>query len=410
MKTAILSIGTEILFGETVNTNVLYLTRAIHDTGNEVIYHITAGDNNERIHRALDAAFKDCDAVIATGGLGPTGDDITRTSFAEYFDIPLKRDEKTEKDICEFLNSRNIQPTSNNMKQALIPAGATIFHNGTGTAPGFMIEKDGKILISLPGPPAEMKGMFETSLAPVLCGFSKGRVITKTIRTLGIAESNLEAKIMDLVKGQKYPTIGTYAKKGECTIRLASMHEDEEESVKAIEDLSNKIRERLEGYVTIEGDIPLPEYVIGMLIERGITVSSAESCTGGNFAGLFTSIAGASRVFNRGYVTYSNEAKVEDLGVNEEVINKYGAVSTQVCREMAEAVYRKTNSDVCVSVTGVAGPSVSKKPPGLIYIGVCYKGNTEVFELNTHSAKRNVNRRAAVLHMYKYIYEAIGRD
>lgn len=410
MKTAILSIGTEILFGETVNTNVLYLTRAIHDTGNEVIYHITAGDNNERIHRALDAAFKDCDAVIATGGLGPTGDDITRTSFAEYFDIPLKRDEKTEKDICEFLNSRNIQPTSNNMKQALIPAGATIFHNGTGTAPGFMIEKDGKILISLPGPPAEMKGMFETSLAPVLCGFSKGRVITKTIRTLGIAESNLEAKIMDLVKGQKDPTIGTYAKKGECTIRLASMHEDEEESVKAIEDLSNKIRERLSGYVTIEGDIPLPEYVIGMLIERGITVSSAESCTGGNFAGLFTSIAGASRVFNRGYVTYSNEAKVEDLGVNEEVINKYGAVSTQVCREMAEAVYRKTNSDVCVSVTGVAGPSVSKKPPGLIYIGVCYKGNTEVFELNTHSAKRNVNRRAAVLHMYKYIYEAIGRD
>lgn len=410
MKTAILSIGTEILFGETVNTNVLYLTRAIHDTGNEVIYHITAGDNNERIHRALDAAFKDCDAVIATGGLGPTGDDITRTSFAEYFDIPLKRDEKTEKDICEFLNSRNIQPTSNNMKQALIPAGATIFHNGTGTAPGFMIEKDGKILISLPGPPAEMKGMFETSLAPVLCGFSKGRVITKTIRTLGIAESNLEAKIMDLVKGQKDPTIGTYAKKGECTIRLASMHEDEEESVKAIEDLSNKIRERLEGYVTIEGDIPLPEYVIGMLIERGITVSSAESCTGGNFAGLFTSIAGASRVFNRGYVTYSNEAKVEDLGVKEEVINKYGAVSTQVCREMAEAVYRKTNSDVCVSVTGVAGPSVSKKPPGLIYIGVCYKGNTEVFELNTHSAKRNVNRRAAVLHMYKYIYEAIGRD
>ena len=140
------------------------------------------------------------------------------------------------------------------------------------------------------------------------------------------------------------------------------MHEDEEESVKAIEDLSNKIRERLSGYVTIEGDIPLPEYVIGMLIERGITVSSAESCTGGNFAGLFTSIAGASRVFNRGYVTYSNEAKVEDLGVNEEVINKYGAVSTQVCREMAEAVYRKTNSDVCVSVTGVAGPSVSKKP------------------------------------------------
>lgn len=410
MKTAILSIGTEILFGETVNTNVLYLTRAIHDTGNEVIYHITAGDNNERIHRALDAAFKDCDAVIATGGLGPTGDDITRTSFAEYFDIPLKRDEKTEKDICEFLNSRNIQPTSNNMKQALIPAGATIFHNGTGTAPGFMIEKDGKILISLPGPPAEMKGMFETSLAPVLCGFSKGRVITKTIRTLGIAESNLEVKIMDLVKGQKDPTIGTYAKKGECTIRLASMHEDEEESVKAIEDLSNKIRERLEGYVTIEGDIPLPEYVIGMLIERGITVSSAESCTGGNFAGLFTSIAGASRVFNRGYVTYSNEAKVEDLGVNEEVINKYGAVSTQVCREMAEAVYRKTNSDVCVSVTGVAGPRVSKKPPGLIYIGVCYKGNTKVFELNTHSAKRNVNRRAAVLHMYKYIYEAIGRD
>lgn len=410
MKTAILSIGTEILFGETVNTNVLYLTRAIHDTGNEVIYHITAGDNNERIHRALDAAFKDCDAVIATGGLGPTGDDITRTSFAEYFDIPLKRDEKTEKDICEFLNSRNIQPTSNNMKQALIPAGATIFHNGTGTAPGFMIEKDGKILISLPGPPAEMKGMFETSLAPVLCGFSKGRVITKTIRTLGIAESNLEAKIMDLVKGQKDPTIGTYAKKGECTIRLASMHEDEEESVKAIEDLSNKIRERLEGYVTIEGDIPLPEYVIGMLIERGITVSSAESCTGGNFAGLFTSIAGASRVFNRGYVTYSNEAKVEDLGVNEEVINKYGAVSTQVCREMAEAVYRKTNSDVCVSVTGVAGPSVSKKPPGLIYIGVCYKGNTEVFELNTHSAKRNVNRRAAVLHMYKYIYEAAVCD
>lgn len=410
MKTAILSIGTEILFGETVNTNVLYLTRAIHDTGNEVIYHITAGDNNERIHRALDAAFKDCDAVIATGGLGPTGDDITRTSFAEYFDIPLKRDEKTEKDICEFLNSRNIQPTSNNMKQALIPAGATIFHNGTGTAPGFMIEKDGKILISLPGPPAEMKGMFETSLAPVLCGFSKGRVITKTIRTLGIAESNLEAKIMDLVKGQKDPTIGTYAKKGECTIRLASMHEDEEESVKAIEDLSKKIEDRLSGYVTIEGDIPLPEYVIGMLIERGITVSSAESCTGGNFAGLFTSIAGASRVFNRGYVTYSNEAKVEDLGVNEEVINKYGAVSTQVCREMAEAVYRKTNSDVCVSVTGVAGPSVSKKPPGLIYIGVCYKGNTEVFELNTHSAKRNVNRRAAVLHMYKYIYEAIGRD
>lgn len=410
MKTAILSIGTEILFGETVNTNVLYLTRAIHDTGNEVIYHITAGDNNERIHRALDAAFKDCDAVIATGGLGPTGDDITRTSFAEYFDIPLKRDEKTEKDICEFLNSRNIQPTSNNMKQALIPAGATIFHNGTGTAPGFMIEKDGKILISLPGPPAEMKGMFETSLAPVLCGFSKGRVITKTIRTLGIAESNLEAKIMDLVKGQNDPTIGTYAKKGECTIRLASMHEDEEESVKAIEDLSNKIRERIEGYVTIEGDISLPEYVIGMLIERGITVSSAESCTGGNFAGLFTSIAGASRVFNRGYVTYSNEAKVEDLGVNEEVINKYGAVSTQVCREMAEAVYRKTNSDVCVSVTGVAGPRVSKKPPGLIYIGVCYKGNTEVFELNTHSAKRNVNRRAAVLHMYKYIYEAAVCD
>ena len=405
MKTAILSIGTEILFGETINTNVLYLTRAIHGTGNEVIYHITVGDNNERIHRALDTVFKDCDAVIATGGLGPTGDDITRTSFAEYFDLPLKRDEKTENDICEFLNSRKIQPTSNNMKQALIPSGATIFYNGVGTAPGFMIEKDGKILISLPGPPAEMRGMFENSLSPVLCKFSKGRVVTRTIRTLGIAESNLESKILDLVEGQKDPTIGIYAKKGECTIRLASMHENEEDSIKALNDLSDRIKERLSGYVTIEGDVPLPEYVIELLINKGITVSSAESCTGGNFAGLFTSVAGASKVFNRGFVTYSNEAKVEDLGVDAETIKRYGAVSTQVCKEMAEAVYAKTRSDVCVSVTGVAGPDFCKKPPGLIYIGVHYKGNTEVFELNTHSAKRNVNRRAAVLHMYKYIYE-----
>ena len=251
----------------------------------------------------------------------------------------------------------------------------------------------------------EMRGMFENSLFPVLCKFSKGRVVTRTIRTLGIAESNLESKIMDLVEGQKDPTIGTYAKKGECTIRLASMHENEEDSIKALNDLSDRIKERLSGYVTIEGDVPLPEYVIELLINKGITVSSAESCTGGNFAGLFTSVAGASKVFNRGFVTYSNEAKVEDLGVDAETIKRYGAVSTQVCKEMAEAVYAKTRSDVCVSVTGVAGPDFCKKPPGLIYIGVHYRGNTEVFELNTHSAKRNVNRRAAVLHMYKYIYE-----
>ena len=409
MKTTILSIGTELLFGQITNTNTVYLSQKLNMLGYDVMYHYTVGDNPERVRDMIRLAFQDCDLVITTGGLGPTQDDLTKEMVCQVMGDELVMMDEVMSELESYFEKLGRPMTENNKKQAYVPSRAEVFINHEGSAPGFALEKDGKYVICMPGPPREMTSMFEDSVMPYLQSMSEDVIYYRMLRAFGIGESALETKLLDLIDDQTDPTLATYAKEGECSLRIASKRKTEAEAREAVDEMVEKVKERVGEFIYSCDDEELVQVVCRKLMEKGLTLSSAESCTGGKFAAAVTDIPGISAVFQRGLVTYSNQAKMDELGVKAETLEKYGAVSEETAMEMVEGLRRVSGSDVCVSVTGIAGPGGGSdaKPVGLVYIGFVYGDKKLCRKLQTGDDSRQWNRQYSLLSMLDIINKNI---
>lgn len=410
MKTAILTVGTEILFGQIVNTNAAYLSRELNNLGFDVMYHYSVGDNPKRLLELIHLAFRDCDMIITTGGLGPTQDDLTKETIAKAMGERIVVSDMAMEALKSHYRKSERPMTENNLKQAYMPESAEVLPNDQGTAPGFWLEKDGKIIVSMPGPPREMTNMFSKEVMPRLRSLQDSVIHYRILRTFGLGESKMETVLLPLIDEQTDPTIATYAKEGECSLRIASKRATLQEAKKAVDDMSQRVMDIIGEYVYSQDNEDLKDVVGRLLISKNITVSCAESCTGGLFAGTLTDIPGISCVFDRGIVTYSNKAKMEELGVKEDTLETFGAVSSQTAAEMAQGLAEKTGSDLCISVTGIAGPDGGslQKPVGTAYVGIRWKGNTEIIKIQRRNVNRKWNRNYAVLSMLYEIYKRIS--
>ena len=413
MKAAILTVGTEILFGEITNTNTVYLSRRLNDIGIDVMYHYTVGDNPKRLAEMIETSLKDCDIVITTGGLGPTQDDMTKEIACQVMGDELVMHD----DILDFIKNRlmayKAEISENNFKQALLPSRCRVFFNDAGTAPGFALEKEGQWIACLPGPPKEMTRMFERSVVTWLEELTEGSLVYKEIRTFGIGESDLETALLPVIDGQTDPTVATYAKDGECAVRVASKRKTREEAEAAVAEMIEKVRSYVGEYIYSTDGEEYPLVVGNKLMSSGLTIAAAESCTGGMFGAALTDIAGISAVFDRSLVTYSNQAKIDELGVKPETLEKYGAVSEETAIEMADGVRLKSGTDIGISVTGIAGPGgeTEDKHVGLVYVGLSLGercgGKTICRKIDRRLKERQRNRRHAVLTMFDMIYRNI---
>lgn len=383
MRAEILAVGTEILLGNIVNTNAQYIANKLAELGIEVYHHSVVGDNQERLKEAYDLAFKRSDLVITTGGLGPTKDDLTKEVAFEYFGKEVVLYENLLKDIENFFKKINMPMGENNKKQAMFPKDVIIMPNNNGTAPGCIIEEGNKILAVLPGPPREMKAMFEESLVPYLMRFQDSVLVSKTLRIMGVGESKVAEIVDDILENSKNPTVAPYAKEGEVTLRITAKAKGKEEGNRLIAPVEREIRNRLGSAVYGEGDSTLEEVLGKMLVENNLTIATAESCTGGLLAGSIINYPGISSVFKEGFVTYTNESKVERINVCKETLSKFGAVSSETAAEMAEGIAKVAGTDIGLSTTGIAGPGggTEEKPVGLVYVGLYIKGEVKTKEL-----------------------------
>lgn len=389
----IISVGTEILLGDILNTDAQYLSIELARLGISVIHQSTVGDNRERLLAQLDEAAKRSDIIILSGGLGPTPDDLTKEVCCEFFGKEMHLHEPTVEKIKRYFSSKGMEMAQSNLKQAMLPKDCVIFPNDNGTAPGMAIEKDGVHILVLPGPPRELKPMFKKCALPYLRQFSDRIIVSHNIRTFGIGESAMAEKVNDLFDSEN-PTVAPYAKDGEALLRVTAMAENEADAEKLCEPVINEIKARLDGYVYGIDYTGIEQIVVKMLRENKLKVATAESCTGGLVAKRITDVPGASEVFDCGIISYANEIKHRVLGVSENDLKKYGAVSEPVARQMAQGALKISGADIAVSVTGIAGPDSdsTKKPVGLVYIGLADKNNTWVKEICTSRKDRSYNR------------------
>lgn len=380
MKAEILSVGTEILLGDIVNTNSQYLAQELASLGIDVYYQGTVGDNENRLLGCFEESLKRSDIVIATGGLGPTNDDITKEVAAKFFNQKLELHEPSWDKIQKYFERLGRVATENNKKQAYFPKEAIILENNNGTAPGAIFNKDNKIIIVLPGPPREMKLMFDKSVKPYLLSLTDDILLSKTIRTFGIGESTLESEVIDIINKQTNPTVAPYAKEMEAILRITAKAKTEDEAELLIDPVLNEIKSRVGDFIYGEGETTLEEVVAKLLVEKKLTIAVAESCTGGMVSSSLINYPGISQVFMEGCVTYSNEAKMRRLGVKKDTLETYGAVSEETAREMAEGVSKMLNTNIGLSTTGIAGPEggTDEKPVGLVYVGIYINGKTIV--------------------------------
>lgn len=376
MNCTILSVGTELLIGQITNTNSVYLSKQLNLLGINVLYHFTVGDNKTRLEEILKYSIEKTDIIITTGGLGPTQDDLTKETISAMMDRSLIKHESSYKKLYEIFKRLNRSMTDNNLKQIYLPENSIVLENNCGTAPGFMIENNGKVIISLPGPPKEMISMFENGVKKYLESKTSAIIYSKILRIFGIGESELESILYDLIDGQSNPTIATYAKEGEVSLRITSKAQNEKQALEIILPVIEEIKKRVGKYIYSYDNEELHEAVAKILNEKGICLSLAESCTGGLLASKLTEVPGISVSFDRCIVTYSNLSKIEELGVKKETLDNYGAVSEETAKEMVAGLKRKVKSELYLAITGIAGPDggSDEKPVGLVYIALGYRG------------------------------------
>jgi nicotinamide-nucleotide amidase len=373
-KVSIISIGDELLIGQTINTNAAYIGEKLTSIGYEVIRNFTVGDNKEDILQTLSDAELISDFIFITGGLGPTHDDITRTCIVEYFKTDLVFDEQTFERIKKLFERRKIPMPEINREQAMVPRIARVIPNDYGTAPGYDITKDGKRFFVMPGVPYEMRGMMENTILPDLKKYIQSKNIfynQKILYTTGIPESALYSRLEDLKPLFNEVKVAFLPSQFGVKIRLSMRSNNEQLNLEKIKSLEEKIRERVGEFIYTDEDLNLEEVIGKILTEKKLKIAVAESCTGGLICNRITNIPGSSNYFERGVVSYSNEAKIQILGVNPETIKNFGAVSEQTAIEMARGVRKISNADIGISTTGIMGPTgaTETKPVGLVYIG-----------------------------------------
>lgn len=399
MIVELISVGTEILLGNIVNTNTQYLAEKCALLGLSMYHQVTVGDNRERLAAALETALNRSDVVILTGGLGPTEDDLTKEVCAEVMGYGLAEDEHTRERIQKYFeNSIYKEIPDNNWKQAMVPQGATILDNSNGTAPGLIMEKNGKTAILLPGPPNELKPLFTEQVFPFLQNRQPEVIRSQMIKICGYGESQVEDKLIDLINTQTNPTIATYAKTAEVHLRVTAKADNEEEAKNLLKPVVKEIKNRFENAVyTTKEEETLEMAVVRLLKKYELTVTTAESCTGGLIAGRLVNVPGASEVFREGFITYSNKAKRKYLDVGKGTLKKYGAVSEQTAKEMATGGVFATDADACIAVTGIAGPDAEgEKPVGLVYIACYMKDKVKVEEYHFKGNREKIREQSVV--------------
>ncbi len=410
MVVELISVGTEILLGNIVNTNAAYLSEKCAALGLSCYHQSVVGDNEGRLEKTLRLAVSRSDIVILSGGLGPTKDDLTKEVTAKVFGKKLTEDTHTKERIAGYFSKMQSKKiTENNWKQAMVPEGAKVVDNHNGTAPGLIIEENGKTAILLPGPPNEIKPMFERDIMPYLRSLEPEGIYSKMVKICSIGESKAETMVLDLMENQSNPTIAPYAKTGEVHFRVTARALDEAEADKLMEPMLKELSERFGDKIyTTSEEVTLEEAIVDMLKEKNLTLTTAESCTAGLLAGRIMNVAGASQIYNEGYITYSNEAKEKRVGVSHGTLESHGAVSHETAAEMAEGAARAAGADASVSVTGIAGPDggTKEKPVGLVYVGCYVKGNvrTEEFRFLGNRAK---NREYAVVRALTLLREEL---
>lgn len=400
MVVELVSVGTELLLGNIVNTNTQYLAEKCAFLGLSMYHQSVVGDNHDRLSEVIRTALDRSDIVILTGGLGPTEDDLTKETCAEVMGMPLVEDAHTRERIEEYLRKSGFEVIpENNWKQAQVPAGAKVLDNDNGTAPGLILEKDGKTAILLPGPPGELYPLFMDQVYPYLQSRQPEVIRSQMIKVCSIGESSVEEKLIDLIDGQDNPTIATYAKTGEVHIRVTARAANDDEAKKLVKPVVKEIKNRLgEAVYSTKADETLEMAVVKLLRKYELTVTTAESCTGGLLAGRLINVPGASEVFREGFITYSNKAKRKYLDVSKSTLKKYDAVSAQTAKEMAAGGVFAADCDACVAVTGIAGPDggSEEKPVGLVYIATYMKDHVSVEEYHFRGNREKIREQAVV--------------
>ena len=400
-NTEILSVGTELLLGHITNTDARDISELLSKIGVNVRYHTVVGDNPQRLRACIEIAKSRADVIITTGGLGPTCDDLTKQILAETFGLPLRESAAERASLYEYIKGgKNFTP--NNLQQALIPEGAEIFHNLWGTAPGCAFEKDGKIVVMMPGPPNECVPMFRRYAIPYLKKLSEEQIVSHSVRIFGLGESAVDQIFRDEMDQMQNPTMAPYAKECDCLLQITAKAKSEEEAEAMMAPVIAHVKERL-GDVVYGMDIEcVEEAVLPLLLEKGLHFAAAESCTGGDIARRITEIPGASGAFLGGCVTYTNEAKARLLGIDPALIEQNGAVSYPVAKEMAERVRILTGAEIGVGVTGLAGPDGDGvHPVGTVFVSMAVEEETYVRELHLGEKRtRSFIRRMAGNHAY----------
>ena len=428
MTAETLCVGTEILLGNIINTNAAYLATQYAKLGIASYYQTVVGDNAQRIRECVSQALGRSDLLVVSGGLGPTQDDITKEVVAELLGRKLNVDETSAKRIKLYFDRRGKKMSSNNIRQALIPEDARIIDNNNGLAPGVLINLSAKeaaqfgksadnapMILLLPGPPEELTAMWETEVAGILQKYTGQVIYSAMVKICGRAESEVAELLDDLICSEGDVSVAPYAKTGEVHVRVTARAEDEKDAKKLVKPVIKEIKNRLgDSVFTTHEETSLEQSVVELLLANGLTVTTAESCTGGLIAGRLINVPGVSEIFKSGYITYSNKAKRKIIGVKRKSLEKYGAVSAQVVREMAEGVAAYTKSDVAVAVSGIAGPDggTAEKPVGLVYIAVSVCGQVTVkdYHFSGNRAKvRESSVASALILMRQCILEYYSR-
>ncbi len=412
MTVELICVGTELLLGNIVNTNAAYLSEKCAALGLSMYYQSVVGDNPKRLEELLETAKERSEIVILCGGLGPTQDDLTKETAAKAMGKSLVMDERAREEIQKYLVQMHHSITENNWKQAMVPENALVLYNKNGTAPGIIMEGETCTMILLPGPPGELIPMFEQQVYPYLHKLQPEVICSKMVKLCGVGESRVETEILDLIEGQDNPTIATYAKTGEVHLRITAKAEDQQAAMRLIQPMEEELYRRFGSHIyTDEESVTLEEAILALLKERSLTLSTAESCTGGLLSGRLVNVPGISEYFKEGYITYSNEAKEKLLHVSHNTLQTFGAVSHETAKEMAEGCKKAAASDIGIGITGIAGPDggTKEKPVGLVYIGCCLREKTYVKEFRFRGNRSRI-RDCSVAQALNLLRSAILED
>ena len=396
IRTEIIAVGSELLLGQIVNSNAQFLSKELAELGLNVYYHTVVGDNPARLESALKIAKERSNIIIFTGGLGPTKDDLTKETISNTLGKTLVFDQAALESIEAYFAQTKRTMSENNKKQALVIDGSTILKNDYGMAPGMALEVDQIIYMLLPGPPSEMRPMFQKYGKQFFLKHLgvQDKIVSRVLRYFGIGESQLETDIQDLIDGQTNPTIAPLASDGEVTLRLTAKHIDENTAQKLLDEAETKINARVGEFFYGYNETTLIDELKAKLVNKKKTIAAAESLTGGMFSELITSLEGASQIFNGSIISYTNEVKVQTLHVREDTLKTYGAVSGECAKEMAEQVRKLLNSDLGISFTGAAGPEPHEgQPVGTVFIGIASKDQTNVYALNLAGSRKGIRTR-----------------